>query len=418
MNFKSMVAVVTMGAAIAANAYEVRNVSASSRWPWNGLVYVDYELVRGDSPFELYTIDVTATAEDGVRQLSGHTIVSGRVAGVGQNRVVWDFGADHPGIIARDLKVTVTATPKPVHPGTELYCVIDLSAGPNATYYPVRYETTGPSHVQGASNEVCQTTEMWFRRVGTGPYPFHGTDSNGGKGYYQVKFSHAFYCAIFECTQQQWYQVMGTWPSRFSNEVCRASRPVESITHTDLLGHETWPDSQVISDDSFVGRLRARTGLKTFNMPTEAQWEYVCRAGATKSSVTCGKRYSSNCGKTSGYNYNEDVSYATAFVGTYDPNAWGFYDCLGNVREWCLDAYVGETALKALYADEITEFGFVTDPIGPLNKAITSKDHMARGGAWDNSASYACCYARDTNEHGTSSMTKGRAGVRFVMTCE
>ena len=133
MNFKSMVAVVTMGAAFAAGAYEVKNVSASSRWPWNGLVYVDYELERGDSPMDLYTIDVSATAEDGVRQLYGHTIVSGRVAGIGQNRVVWDFGADHPGIIARDLKVTVTATPKPVHPGTELYCVIDLSAGPNAT---------------------------------------------------------------------------------------------------------------------------------------------------------------------------------------------------------------------------------------------------------------------------------------------
>ena len=143
----------------------------------------------------------------------------------------------------------------------------------------------------------------------------------------------------------------------------------------------------------------------------------MCRAGATKSSVTCGKRYKANSGTVS--NYSEDVSAGTAFVGTYDPNAWGFYDCLGNVREWNLDAYMEkESDLKALYKDQIDSTGYVTDPTGPTGVASTSKDHSARGCAWDNSADYMNPYARTTNEHATSSATKGRAGARFVVTCE
>ena len=418
--FKSMIAFIVIGVAFVTEAYEVRNVSANSRWPWNGLVYVDYELVRGDSPDQLYSIDVSATTEGGVRKLYGGTIVSGRLVGVGRNRLVWDFGKDYPDVIAHDLEVTVTATPKPVHPGTELYCVIDLSDGPDATYYPVRYETTGPDHVQGASGEKCQTTEMWFRRVGTGPYPFHGTDSNSGKGYYQVRFSNPFYCAVFECTQQQWSQVMGTWPSAFTNEACRASRPVETIAQNDILGQCNWPDNKTVTAESFVGRIRARTGLKTFNLPTEGQWEYACRAGATRSSFNGTSPYM-RCKDNSGTvsNFSEDVSVGTAYVGTYSPNKWGIYDILGNVGEWLLDTWVADATLKELYAAEIEETGFVTDPQGPANTASSENEHCVRGGYYGNSTGYCTVYARGDNEHySATTASKGRYGARFVITCE
>ena len=409
MNFKSMVAVVTMGAAFAAGAYEVRNVSASSRWPWNGLVYVDYELVRGDSPMGLYTIDVSATAEDGVRQLYGHTIVSGQVAGVGQNRVVWDFGADHPGIIARDLKVTVTATPKPVHPGTEEYCVIDLSAGPNATYYPVRYQSTGPDHVQGALGEKCQTTEMWLKRVDAGTFGFRATDSKSA-GNFTVKLTQPMYACLFECTQQQWYQVMGTWPSKFANEEVRSSRPVENIMHTDILGQVNWPDDKTVSDDSFVGRMRARTGLSTFNLPTDAQHEYVSRAGSKKTAISDHGRYKAN-GNTTDYTVSTNLG--TACVGSYTPNNWGFYDVVGNVAEWTLDTYATDDGLVSLYADEIADPGYVTDPQGPANSTSSDDKHTLRGGSFKSDINATRLISRSS-----ASAASAETGARFVVTCE
>ena len=413
MNFKSSIAVVATVFAFIADAYEVKNVSASSRWPWNGYVYVDYELERGDSPVGLYTIDVSATAEDGALKLEGRTIVSGQVAGVGKNRIVWDFGADHPGVIARDLKVTVTATPKIVRTGTEEYCVIDLSGGPNATCYPVRYQSTGPDHVQGALGEPCQTTELWLKRVDAGTFGFRATDSKSS-GNFTVKLTKPMYACLFECTQQQWYQVMGTWPSKFVNAEFRASRPVENITHSDILGQVDWPDDKTVADNSFVGRMRARTGLLAFNLPTEAQMEYVSRAGSTKTALNNHGRHN----QSTPADFNVTTNEGTACVGSYTPNNWGFYDVVGNVAEWTLDTYASEDSasggdLSALYADEIADPGYVTDPQGPANSTSVSDAHTLRGGGYKSNANATRLISRSS-----SSSPASDAGARFVITCE
>lgn len=140
-------------------------------------------------------------------------------------------------------------------------------------------------------------------------------------------------------TQALWKIVMGNNPSGFQG----ADRPVENVS---------WDDAQI-----FISKLNAMLGVTCFRLPTEAEWEYACRAGTT--SATYGNLddvawYENNSGKE------------THPVGQKQPNAWGLYDMLGNVWEWCQDWYGG-------YPD-----GDVIDPVGPSSGSY----RVSRGGSW------------------------------------
>ena len=92
-----------------------------------------------------------------------------------------------------------------------------------------------------------------------------------------------------------------------------------------------WPASSAVDDSSFLGALRLKSGLGALDLPTEAQWEYACRAGTTT-------KYS--YGDTADGNYmwyKDNAMNQTHSVGTKPPNDWGLYDMHGNVIEWCLD---------------------------------------------------------------------------------
>jgi formylglycine-generating enzyme required for sulfatase activity len=167
------------------------------------------------------------------------------------------------------------------------------------------------------------------------------------KPVHKVSITKPFHLGKYEVTQEQWKAVMGNNPSRFKG----ASNPVEQVS---------WDDSQV-----FLGNLNAKAGGQggKFVLPTEAQWEYACRAGST--GKFCFGDDEEQLGEYAWYEKNSGKR--THPVGEKKPNAWGLYDMHGNVWEWCQDWY-------GAYGAEA-----VTDPSGPIMGSF----RVARGGCWN-----------------------------------
>ena len=199
-----------------------------------------------------------------------------------------------------------------------LYCVIDLSAGENAASYPVTYLSDVPA---GGWTDEYKTTKLVLRRIEPGSFKMNGS--------YDVTITKAFYCGVFEVTQKQYELVTGSKPSNFSGD----KLPVEQVSWNMIRGNSdtyNWPTIKTVDPNSFIGRIQARTGLN-FDLPTEAQWEYACRAGTTTT------YYWGNSMDGTYAWYSSNSSSTTHMVGTRTPNAWGLYDMSGNVWELCLD---------------------------------------------------------------------------------
>jgi formylglycine-generating enzyme required for sulfatase activity/serine/threonine protein kinase len=136
---------------------------------------------------------------------------------------------------------------------------------------------------------------------------------------HSVKISRPFYLGKYEVTQEQWQDVMGNEPSQFKDR----TNPVETVN---------WGDVQ-----SFLAKLNdqfAIDGMK-FVLPTEAQWEYACRAGTA--TAYCFGDDAAGLGKYGWYQENSGGNPHP--VGEKSPNAWGLHDMHGNVWEWCSDRY-------------------------------------------------------------------------------
>ena len=368
----------------------VSNVRASQR-PGLALVDIYYDVSDADS--SNLTVSVAVSTNDGATYNLPATSFSdgGGAKSVGcgvrpgnDRWIVWNAGTDWSGQFSSLVKFQVTADDSQT---TGDYMVIDLSGGPSASSYSVSYLDAVPA---GGWTDEYKTTKLVMRKITHGTFtmgsPNNELGGNGNEPQHQVTLTKGFYIGVFEVTQKQWERVMGNWPSYFTNATYRDSRPVENVSYYQIRENPAnsddpevyWPSNSAVNADSFMGKLRAKTGLSTFDLPTEAQWEYACRAGTT-TALNSGYnltntsadvhmaevgRYWYNGG--SGYTQNGDTSVATAKAGSYLPNAWGLYDMHGNVWEWCLDWYESAPA-GAL------------DPAG----AASGSYRVIRGGSWN-----------------------------------
>ena len=391
MHMKKMMMVLAAGSlAIAAQGLtlSVKDVKIAQRYPWNGLVDIDYTVVCDDADADVYVYpvgyDVDMNVSVAPRTLTGDG-ANGKAVKAGTHRMTWDMGTDMGANYNRakfSMKMHAYANAAP-------YLVIDLSAGSEATKYEVSYLSEMPA----ASWPLeYKTTKLVLKLVVPGTFIMGSPDDEVGHNWdssyndetrHQVTLTQPFYMGVFELTQQQYNLVMGANPSSYKGD----SRPVERISYETIRGSTLgagWPNHRQVDASSFMGKLRSRTGL-TFDLPTEAQWEYTCRAG-TDSALNNGLNItnttrSAQLNDVARYGYNTSdgkggYSEHTE-VGSYRPNAWGFYDMHGNVAEWCLDWW-GKMSSS-----------LVTDPVGKT----TGTYRLVRGGCWISGyhSGYAAC---------------------------
>lgn len=204
---------------------------------------------------------------------------------------------------------------------------------------------------------------------------------------HKVTIAKAFYMGKYEVTQEQWQQVMGSNPSKFKG----AKNPVEEVS---------WDDCQ-----TFARKVTEKLPGQTVRLPTEAEWEYACRAGSATDfyygddEAVLGEYawYIGNA-SLSEVKPGEATTSKTHPVGEKKPNAWGLYDMHGNVWEWCLDWYGKYDLTDA------------TDPVGPSS----GPGRVLRGGACHYGAASVCRSAYRYNNL-PSNIFNYYGGVRVVL---
>ena len=201
---------------------------------------------------------------------------------------------------------------------------------------------------------------------------------------HEVTFTKGFWIARFEVTQEQWLAIMGNNPSQFTASGSQA--PVEQVSW-----EEATEFCRKLTDaERKAGKLPAG---EEYTLPTEAQWEYACRAGTSGAYNLEGASLDELAwyGRNSG-----DKPHP---VGHKKPNAWGLYAMHGNVWEWCLDWY-GDYPK-----------GAVTDPTGP-NQAGSP---VNRGGGWSSGAWHCRSAIRSGNAPDGREIILGFRPVRSVV---
>lgn len=203
--------------------------------------------------------------------------------------------------------------------------------------------------------------------------PLHEPERQHNETPHQVTLTRGFYLGVHPVTQAQWQTVLGENPSRFPHP----DQPVEGIS---------WLDCQ-----EFCAALAKKDGLGTglpspYRLPTEAEWEYACRAGTT-TAFHCGDTLAPQQANYHANGATGKRRQQTSPVGQFPANAWGLTDMHGNVFEWCADGYLP-------YPE-----GPAVDPLGKHAEL-----RVLRGGSWHSLAARcrSACRAWGAPDYGGS----------------
>jgi uncharacterized protein (TIGR02996 family) len=230
---------------------------------------------------------------------------------------------------------------------------------PRRTELEERLRSLLKSGVQPIGPFFTNSLGMRFSLIWPGTFLMGSPETEEGRKndetQHRVRLTKPFYLAKYPVTQACWQKVMGVNPSSSPGD----QLPVESVS---------WNDGA-----EFLQRLSAPEG-RTYRFPTEAEWEYACRAGTT-TPFSFGRSLNgteANCNGIQPYGTAEKGPCLgrTCWVGCYDLNAWGLYDMHGNVWEWCADFWSGDAYEESEKED-------------PENDTVTGW-RVLRGGSWHN----------------------------------
>ena len=425
---RAFLVIVSVCCAVVAQAagYEFSNVTLIQRWPWNQLVDVEFDVKQpaGRQSMRLGArVEVTATVGGVSTVLDAATLSDTYVFGEGRKRIVWNPMPQFAGRDMRNVSLSFRTLEEDVPLG---YLVVKIADG-SWWYKPLSF-----------SNEVntttYKTTHMAFRYI---PATVSSTwlDMTGGTDTVRVgsdgsrktelgmndadiirerqadiRLTKGFFLGVFPLTRAQ-YVGLG-YTSTTASEI-----PVRQLTYEKIRGDDSaagwcFPTNRAVDASSIIGRLRARTHLD-FDLPTDEQWEYACRAGST------GEYFFVESDNLDNQIREYAVFSRETAVGTKKPNAWGLYDLIGCCHQWtttlaCTDGS-GDNSKLCQHADG-------TDPVG----GIPTYDHPYRycRGSHDGGAGLAkrVCRAGYRLQLRTNIVANGgegyNAGCRIALTLD
>lgn len=439
---------------ITVHAAKIEQVIVRQQWPWSTDVKVEYKLSGVTSP-----VDISVKAYNGNVELPlPETAVVGDRYGVdsgGVGQFVIDpvaaFGTKK--IALANFKVKLTVVDSAGNTGDTLYRIFDLASGEctdvtradllNGKYgaYEKSYAKIGEGYETSLEDVIiwtgvtnypgAKTDKLIMRKISAADRVWQIGSSSDEPGravkdsesQYHVRLSKDYFIGVFEMTQRQYELICGSNPSKYTQADAQ-THPVENISYSNIRGNMTyqgasgelinWPTNtyahEVVAAPNFcfLRLLREKCNGVEFDLPTDAQWEYACRAGTTTSlsdglGLVSGSSTSPRLDPLGWYTSNSDG--VTHTVGLKRPNAFGLYDMHGNVKELCVN-WGG--SVKGSSAEAGTSDDPLVDPKGSI---AGSGARTTRGGDCDSIAGHCRSAVRFAD---LDYYAKGFQGFRVV----
>lgn len=354
----------SLAAVTAVGAPSIDSITVDASRP---KLVVDYMLGGGEAAVVTAEVRVNgeAIAPERFVSVSGDV---GHVVEPGPRRFTWNARKDWPEQKLAGVTVALTAWATNAAPD---YLVVDLTATNRSARETVTYYVSEADIPYGVTSDLYKTERLVMRKIPAAGVRWAMGSPEGETGRVRddeiqhfVTLTSDYYMGVYPVTVGQYRLVRGAVNANAEalNDPVPADadcHPVSAVAYGYkeepvqhwLRNSSFWPTNQAHSGralyaDGFLGKLQKLSGIE-FDLPTSAQWEFACRAGST--TAIYGNLTADEVAWYSG-NTNRTVA-----VGLKRQNAWGLYDMLGNVYEWCIDIYVNKKASDAE----------VVDPAGP-----------------------------------------------------
>jgi formylglycine-generating enzyme required for sulfatase activity len=400
-------------------AAEISKCVIRQAWPFDQTVAIDYEL-EGELG-ERVDIDVKLEDAAGIISVSANSF-SGDLSNVapGVRRIVWDpVKAGYVNVSATSLKVALTA-----RPAASEYLVIGGLGTENVTV-----ETLSEAPDAGFNADQYKKDKIVLKRIRAGRFRMGSPDSEGGRKQnetlHDVILTNDYWIGVFPVTRQQWMHI--------KKDVTPGNHyyltgPAIDVSWNDICGENGGlSDTTAVDEGSFLGLLGAKVNQSlpqgyVVALPTEAQWEYACRAG-TDTAWNNGTDYNvydktADSGSYAGnvFKVDDNLNLLARYVwttqavanqnnstkvGSFQPNAWGLYDCHGNCFEMVFDS---------IYVE-----GGGSGPSGVQTEQRVNRYpnyRIVKGGTWNSPAKECRSAAR---YHIDRSLRDGKYGFRLAI---